>query len=163
MPQAFDFSIEAIQPNDKEWIRQFIANRWGAEFVISRGKIHHPDALPGFLAFCGTERIGLCTYQIERYACEIVTLDSLHPGIGIGTALLATVQHVAIENRCRRLWLITTNDNLEALGFYQRRSFSLVAVYPNAMTETRRLKPNLPMIGLNGIPLRDELELEIVF
>jgi ribosomal protein S18 acetylase RimI-like enzyme len=61
---------------------------------------------------------------------------------------------------CRRVWLITTNDNLEALGFYQKRGFVLAALHRNAMAETRRFKPNIPLIGMGGIPLRDELELE---
>jgi DNA-3-methyladenine glycosylase I len=76
--------------------------------------------------------------------------------------LLAAIRQLAQTNGCRRLWLITTNDNLPALRFYQKRGFHLVAVYPDAVTEARRLKPEIPVLGLEDIPLRDELELEIV-
>jgi len=69
---------------------------------------------------------------------------------------------MAMNAECRRLWLITTNDNLRALGFYQKRGMTLVAVYRNAMEAARRLKPQIPMIGQNGIPLKDEIELEMV-
>jgi N-acetylglutamate synthase-like GNAT family acetyltransferase len=162
MPQALDYSIEAIQLKDKDWIRQLITQRWGADFVVSRSQIHRPDELPGFLAIDGTERIGLITYYIEGDECEIVSLVSLRPGFGIGTELMNTVANTAVQAGCRRLFLITTNDNLDALGFYQRRGLELVAVYRNALAETRRLKPQLPMIGLNKIPLRDELELELI-
>ena len=72
------------------------------------------------------------------------------------------IKGVAIAAGCGRLWLITTNDNLPALRFYQRQGFRLVALYTNALAETRRLKPTLPLIGLNGIPLRDEIELDII-
>ncbi|MBS1248898.1 MAG: hypothetical protein MAG431_00468 [Chloroflexi bacterium] len=94
--------------------------------------------------------------------CEIVSLDSLEEGHGIGTKLVEAVHQVAVENACERLWLITTNDNLNALGFYQKRGFELVAVHRGAMEESRRVKPKIPEIGHNGIPIRDEIEMEIV-
>jgi N-acetylglutamate synthase-like GNAT family acetyltransferase len=62
---------------------------------------------------------------------------------------------------CRRLFLITTNDNLNALGFYQKRGFEIVAIYRGAVNESRKRKPSIPQVGMNGIPLRDEIELEI--
>ena len=37
-----------------------------------------------------------------------------------------------------------------------------MAVHPNALARSRELKPSIPEIGLDGIPLRDELELELV-
>ena len=105
---------------------------------------------------------GLVTFHIAGDACEIVTLDSLHPGQGIGTALIEAVKAAAGAAGCRRLWLITTNDNLHALGFYQKRGFRLVAVHPGAVDDSRKLKPEIPLIGNDGIPIRDEIELEIV-
>jgi len=62
---------------------------------------------------------------------------------------------------CTRLWLVTTNDNVEALRFYQKQGFRLVALYPNALEASRRLEPDLPLVGRHGIPLRDEIELEM--
>ena len=70
-------------------------------------------------------------------------------------------RQAAREAGCGRVWLITTNDNLRALRFYQRRGFRLVAVHPDALERSRELKPSIPEIGLDGIPLRDELELEL--
>ena len=62
----------------------------------------------------------------------------------------------------RRLWLITTNDNVDALRFYQRRGFRLVRVHAGAVDRSRAaLKPGIPEAGDHGIPLRDELELEM--
>ncbi len=104
---------------------------------------------------------GLVTYRLEAVECEIVTIDSLIEGIGIGTALIDTVKAAAVAAKCERLWLITTNDNVKALRFYQRRGFALVAVYRNALEESRRLKPEIPLVGMHGIPLRDEIELEL--
>ncbi len=105
--------------------------------------------------------VGLLTYQIEGSNCEIVTIDSTAEGEGIGTSLIDAVKERAKAKGCRRLWLITTNDNLSALGFYQRRGFRLIALYPNALEASRRLKPQISMKAANGIPIRDELELEL--
>jgi GNAT superfamily N-acetyltransferase len=123
--------------------------------------VYHPATLPGFIAWQVGERIGLVTYHLEVDGCEIVTLDSQRPGIGVGTALIEAVRRVAQEAACHRLRVITTNDNLEALRFYQKRGFRLVAVHPRAMEASRRLKPEIPLIGQHGIPLRDEIELEM--
>jgi len=65
------------------------------------------------------------------------------------------------ENGCRRVWLITSNDNLDALRFYQRRGLRLVAVHRGAIDEARRVKPSIPATGEYGIPVRDEIELEL--
>jgi len=103
----------------------------------------------------------LVTYHIENKACEIVSLDSLVEETGIGSGLIAAVQDEAHRAGCHRLWLITTNDNLPALGFYQKSGFYLVAVHVNALELSRSLKPTIPFVGLGGIPLRDEIELEM--
>ncbi len=134
---------------------------WGAETVVAHGVVYHAPDLPGFVAERDGERVGLLTYRIDGDACEVVTIDSTQPGGGIGTALLDAVAATARDAGCARLWLITTNDNLHALRFYQRRGFALVAVHRNAVAAARRLKPQIPLLGLDGIPLRDEIELEL--
>jgi len=106
--------------------------------------------------------IGLVTYRIDGDECEITTLNSLVEGIGIGSALVAAIKDAAVSAECKRLWLITTNDNLPALRFYQKRGFLLVAVHRNALQQSRRLKPEIPLVGRDGIPLRDEIELEML-
>ena len=108
------------------------------------------------------EYIGLITINvnIEANECEITTLDSLSEGSGIGSALVEAVENWAREYGIQRIWLITTNDNLAALKFWQKRDYELVAVHRNAIAQARRIKPQIPITGLNGIPIRDEIELE---
>ena len=156
-----NFNIRPVDADDKDWIKQFIIGRWGAELVVAHGVVFYPHDLPGYVALQGEERVGLVTYHIEEGSCEIVTLDSIQPSIGVGTALIEGVKKVARQSGCRRLWLITTNDNLNALRFYQKRGFVLVAVHRNALEISRKLKPEIPLIGADGIPLRDEIELEM--
>jgi ribosomal protein S18 acetylase RimI-like enzyme len=145
----------------RQWAANLLEREWGSTLVVSRGRLHDALALAGFVAEMDGSPVGLATYRLEGSQCELVTINSLRPGAGIGTALLLAVSRTAREEGCLRLWLITTNDNLEAMGFYQRRGLELVAVHRNALEETRRLKPQLPLIGRHGIPLRDELELEL--
>ncbi len=162
MGEAVPLVVRALVPADRAWAERLLIAAWGSPVVISRGRSHDAAALPGLVAWRGPARLGLLTYHIAGDACEIVTLNSVTERAGAGSALIAAVLAVARAAACRRVWLITTNDNLPALGFYQRRGFHLVAVYPDALTESRRLKPSIPLAGRDGIPLRDELELEIV-
>jgi ribosomal protein S18 acetylase RimI-like enzyme len=154
-------SIRPVTNAERTWVRDFIIRHWGAEIVIVHGAVYRPHELPGFIAYYGDAKIGLVTYQIDGDACEIVTLDSMRENIGVGTALIKAVKDVAQLAKCKRLWLITTNDNLHALRFYQKRGFFLVAVHRNALDASRKIKPQIPLIGDDGIPLRDEIELEM--
>ena len=159
---APDFHIQPLKPEDRDWVSGLITRRWGAETVVGHGATYHPAQLPGFVAVSGSEKLGLVTHHIEGNHCEIVTIDSLRPATGIGMALIEAVKKVACQTRCKRLWLITTNDNLNALRFYQKRGFVLVAVHRNAVDRARQQKPEIPLIGEDGIPLRDEIELEMI-
>jgi ribosomal protein S18 acetylase RimI-like enzyme len=156
------FALVPLTPASSTAVRRFILDHWSADVVVAHGRVYQPHTLPGFVAHDPAgEIVGLITYCLEGGDCEIVTLDSLRPGQGLGTALIEAVAGVARAAGCRRVRLITTNDNLNALRFYQKRGFRLVALFPNALAETRRLKPGLPLIGFDGIPLRDELALEL--
>jgi GNAT superfamily N-acetyltransferase len=146
---------------DRAWAASLVNVRWGADMVVVHGTVFYPSGLPGYIAWQSGERIGLVTYNLAGDACEIVTLDSLRSRSGIGTALIQAVRQTAEAAGCRRLWVITTNDNLEALRFYQTRGFVLAAVRPNALEISRRIKPEIPLIGKHNIPLRDEIELEM--
>ena len=156
-----NFYIRPLNSDDRDWVLQFITEHWGADMVIAHGVIYYPHDLPGFVAVQEGKRVGLVTYRIKGDSCEIVSLDSIRPSIGIGTALIEAVKEVARQSGCSRLWLITTNDNLNALRFYQKRGFVLVTVHRNALEISRKLKPEIPLIGADGIPLRDEIELEM--
>ncbi len=159
---AKTFQVRPLNKGDHDWVARVLAEHWGSTKVVTRGRIHDADELPGFVAVQENKPVGLATYRIDGDQCEIVTLHSPVEGIGIGSALINAVKTVAVSARCRRLWLITTNDNLAALRFYQKRGFLLVAVHRNALEQSRRLKPEIPLVGIDGIPLRDEIELEML-
>ena len=154
--------VRPTSEHDHTWIEALLREHWGSTVQVSCGRLHDASRLPGYVAVYNQERAGLITYRVEGNACEIVTINSLVEGQGIGTALVQAVREAAIEVGCQRLWLITTNDNLAALRFWQKRGFSLVRVYRNAVTDSRRLKPEIPLTGEHGIPIRDEIELETI-
>lgn len=138
-----------------------MVRRWGADYVVSRGRKIFAADLPGFCAIDPDGNpLGLATYEVVGDDCQMVTLHALELHKGVGTALVEAIDDIASAAGCRRLWLITTNDNLAALRFYQRRGFELTAVHRNFRQVARRLKPSIPLVGDFGIPLRDELELE---
>ena len=156
-----DFSIHALTESEREWVREFWRENWSGEIMIVRGRVFHGAELPGFYAEIDGQRVGLVTYHIDGDSCEIISLDSLREGLGIGSALIEIVKQKALDARCKRLWLITTNDNIDALRFYQKRGFELAAVHRYAVNESRKIKPEIPLTGAYGIPLRDEIELEM--
>ena len=151
-----------IMPEDLPRLRQFWVEHWGADFMVVHGRIFRPEQLNGFVVEEHDEWISLVTFIILDNECEITSLDSLREGKGLGTILVNQVVDEARANNCRRVFLITTNDNLNALGFYQKRGFELSKLYRGAINASRRIKPNIPLVGENNIPLRDEIELEMV-
>jgi ribosomal protein S18 acetylase RimI-like enzyme len=135
--------------------------RWGGDTVVAHGEAMTPSLLPGFAALLAGAIAGHAAYRIVGDRCELVSIEATPEGEGIGSRLLAAVDVAARDAACRTLWLTTTNDNLDALAFYQRRGFRLVALRPGAVDAARAsLKPSIPRIGAHGIPLRDELDLE---
>jgi GNAT superfamily N-acetyltransferase len=156
------FIVRPLTDSDRPWLCEWMTDHWGAELMIAHGERFYPAESPGFAAFEGEKVIGLVTYSIRAAECEILSLDSLLEGWGIGSALIESVRQVALENGIRRLWLVTTNDNLNALRFYQKRGFELVKIHRRAVDESRKIKPSIPLIGNFGIPIRDEVELEML-
>ena len=154
-----NFLYRLCLPTDRETITQFIQDRWGAAFVVGHGQVYYPADLPGWICLDRDKIAGLLTYQVYRKACEVVSIDSLFPGQGIGSSLINAVAQTARELGCRKLWLVTTNDNLDALRFYQRRGFRLRKVFPGAVEKSRQIKPEIPLLGKYGIPIWDEIEL----
>lgn len=151
--------IRAIQDEDRDWLRSKVQEIWNSRFVVSRGVAREPANLPGFLAIKDGKTIGVATYYIEGAECELITLDALVQWQGVGSALIDAVEEEARKQACGRMWMITTNDNIDGLRFYQRKGYFICAIYPNEIEQTRKLKP-IPLVGNYGIDIRDEIELE---
>ena len=151
-------TFRKINDNDKEWIDKFIKAHWGSKQVVVHKTIYIPSELNGFIAENRTEKVGLITYQIINRICEIVSLDSIKENEGVGTRLVELVIKQAKELNCKKIWLVTTNDNIKAIYFYQKLGFQMVKVHVNAVAESRKIKPEIPEIANNGLLIKDEIE-----
>lgn len=103
------------------------------------------------------------THEVINKQIEITSLNSFEENRGVATTLIKHLIKVAKKRGIKRVFVITDNSNLRALGFYQKRGFVIKAVYSNSFEELRKIKPQIPKISENGIPLRDEIELEYFF
>jgi GNAT superfamily N-acetyltransferase len=147
-------------PPDHDRVRAFL-DRHATAIVARRGELLDATTRPAVVALApdGTFA-GVLTYHVAGGACEILTLHAETQWGGAGTALVDAVRGIATRAGCHTLWVLTTNDNVDALRFYQRRGFRLSALRPGAVDEARRtLKPQIPLTGSYGIPLSDEIEL----
>ncbi|MTI49595.1 GNAT family N-acetyltransferase [Sporosalibacterium faouarense] len=153
--------IREITEKDTEWIINVSTTNWGSNIIISRGISHDVSKLPGFIALRDNEIVGMISYNIDSdNNCEIVLLESMVENQGIGTMLVDKVLKISKKTKVNKIWLITSNDNINALKFYQKKGFSLVAVHRDAITKARRIKPEIPEVGYHDIPIKDEIELE---
>jgi ribosomal protein S18 acetylase RimI-like enzyme len=122
--------------------------------VARGGELFDSSDHPALLAWSGDQLVGAATYVIGGADCELLTLHVSRQFKGTGSALLSAVQGIARRNDCTRLSVVTTNDNVDALRFYQRRGFRLAGLRPRAVNESREtLKPEIPASGSHGIPL----------
>jgi GNAT superfamily N-acetyltransferase len=157
--------IRHVGAGDGEAAREVaavIAGSWGSTVMVSRGVAHDASQLPAILAECDGIVVGLLTYTVRGDEMEVISLDAVERRQGVGSLLLAAAIDVARWLRLRRLWLVTSNDNFDALRFYQRRGLRLVTVHRGGIDAARRLKPSIPLTGEFGIDLHDEIELEIL-
>ena len=156
-----DFEISEISSEDSSLIASFITDSWGSPMSVSRGRIFNTANLPGYICKKENKIIGLLTYNIDEGDCEIVTLNSKISNLGLATQMINKVIEKAKNCGCRRVWLITTNDNTHALRFYQKRGFEWIGFYKNSMDESRKLKPEIHEFGDDKIPIKHEIEFEL--
>jgi len=154
--------MEYIEKTDNEnkAVSEIIKG-WGSDILVSRGKIHRAEDLDGILVYDNEKIAGLGLYTIDNHDCEIVLLETFVHNKGIGSQLMESIKEIARAKNCNRIWVITSNDNIDAIKFYQRKGFNISNIYINAIEESRKMKPEIPHIGNYGIPIRDEIEFEM--
>ena len=146
---------------DQPWIEKILSERWGGVKVIVHSEIFDASSVPALIA---GHKAGLATFRIHRSDqikfAELMTLDAVRANQGVGTALIEALISRLQTEMVTILRVATTNDNLNALRFYQRRGFRITRVRPGAVDKSRLIKPSISPIGEYGIPIRDEIELE---
>lgn len=154
--------IRPIEPRDLANVRAELKTHWNSSEIRSLDRRHHADALPGFVAEVNGEFAGLVTLNMDAggWQCEVITLSSRTLSPGIGAALLAAAEAHALAHGCGRIYLTTTNDNSRAIRFYQRQGWRIAALHKGVIDRARALFPHIPLGGLDGIQVRDEIEFE---
>ena len=154
--------IRKIVESDYLWIKQEWIQHFGSEKIISKGISYYPHKVPGYIAEMNNKRIGHISYFIHELDCEIVSLVVNMANSGIGSTLIEKVVSVAKKTGSKRVWLLTTNDNSNAIRFYQKKGFNIAALFPNSISELRKIQPEIPLLGFDDIPIRDEIEFEMI-
>ena len=150
-----------MQDSDRNDVADFIGQHWHSKMVMSRGRSFYPHQEHGFLERRDGKLVGLLTYHLDNTEMEILTLNSTLEGERIGTSMMLEAIETARRLGCERICLTTTNANLRAIGFYQRLGFRLVAINPDVVDEARKTKPEIPETGESGIPIHDEIVMEL--
>ncbi len=153
--------IRTLEDRDRDWAEGLVSNHFGSSRVVSRGVLHELNLLPGLIAEDTTIPIGLLQYRIEKSQCEVVVLIAVRKREGVGTTLLRALRRTVEATKCNRIWLITTNNNRTSQAFYRAIGLRQCAVYPNAVAESRKLKPEIPEHDEEGISIKDEIEYEL--
>jgi len=156
-----DITIRLTTPNDANQIKELMNKHWGGEPLVIRAENYYPSKLEGILATSENEIIGFLFFDIQDGSCEIVVFEVFNKFQGIGTKILAQLINIANDKDWKRIFLMTGNDNLDALRFYQRRGFHICDIHIDSVKESRKMKPGIPVTGEHGIPLRDEIDLEM--
>jgi GNAT superfamily N-acetyltransferase len=152
--------VRTLADPDRDWAAALVTRRFGSPIIVSRGVCHDSRTLPGLVLEDQGERLGLIEYFIAQNRCEVVVIVALRERQGLGRRMLDELSSVARAHGCRCLWLITTNDNRSAQRFYTALGWREVAVHRGAVTAARKLKPEIPEYGQDGIPIVDEIEYE---
>jgi GNAT superfamily N-acetyltransferase len=154
-------AVRDLAPGDQNWAMELIALHFASACMVSRGTLHDTRGLPALVAERDCLRVGLLVYAVAGMDCEAVALVATQAREGIGRRLVGTLIHRAGQRGWHRLWSVTTNDNLPAIAFYHAVGWRLVGVHQGAVNLARQLKPQIPLMGMNGVRIEDELEFEL--
>ena len=153
--------VRRATQDDRAWIAEAITDAFASTRLVSRGRVHEDaSSLDGFVVESDGRPVGCALWHEVEGDAELAVIVTTYRGAGAGTALLDEVVDYARAHDWKRLWLITTNDNTDALRLYQRAGWDWVAWHRDGVSQQRTLKPELPETGAHGIPIRHEIELE---
>ena len=131
--------VSEITPADRDWVATTLVQEWTSTSVARGGEL--------------VEAAGLS---------EVVAISTTRPRSGVGRALMERCFAEARATACRRVWVVTTNNNVAAIAFYQHVGLDLLALHRNAVRASRKLKPTIPVRDAEGVRIDHELEFELL-
>ena len=155
--------VQEIAPGDRSWVAEMLRQEWTSTSVARLGELIEAAHLPGYLATLGGgQRVGLALVAVRDRDYEVVAISTTEPRRGIGRALMERCLAEARAAGCRRVWLVTTNNNVAAIAFYQQMGLDLRALHRHAVAQAREIKPTIPVRDAVGVPIDHELEFELL-
>ncbi|MEP3431065.1 MAG: GNAT family N-acetyltransferase [Roseibium sp.] len=150
-------TIRATTAEDHPDVLKLLLQRWTSPDILIDGEMIDASRLPGYTAWSNNELVGLVTLIKRENEWEILTLDSINRWGGVGSLLLDAAIDEIKSTGIDRLTVRTSNDNLDAFRFYQRRGFRLERIGQGVIDRERELKPSIPLRGDYGIEIHDEV------
>ena len=158
-----DLNVRPWCADDEAWTNSAFDRHWAEPSVAMRGRLINLATTEMKVACVGSDVVGVVNYIFDNDNCKIVSIISELPNRGVGRRLVEEVERDALATRCPLMTTVTTNDNTDALRFWQKQGFTIVEISRDAVTEARNhLKPAIPSVGQAGIPIRDEIMLQKV-
>lgn len=154
--------VRQIAPGDRDWVAKALVEQWTSTSVARRGELVDAAGLPGYLATLDGRRVGMILVDVKDRAYEVVAISTTEPRHGVGRALMERCFAEARATGCWRVWLVTTNNNIAAIAFYQRLGMDMCALHRQAAQLARELKPTIPVRDATGVPIDHELEFELL-
>src|SRR5215831_7846323 len=150
--------VREATDEDRTVVRDLFSRDFGRTRIVAFGELMDLDQMPALVAVMHAEPAGALAYRLLGDALHIVALatDPMWQRSGVGGHLIAEAELLARRLQLKRLVVATTNDNLPALYFYQRRGYVLIHLEPNSIIHHTQQQVS----GFAGIPVRDEVRLE---
>jgi GNAT superfamily N-acetyltransferase len=147
---------------DRAALEEMLRLRWSDGTIFVRGRLLGPQDVEAFGAYLDNQLQGVVTWRIEEGTLYMLTMNNITDRRGVSVALLERMLQLGREKGFAFMRALLTNDNYKGLRFYQKRGFRIVTVHPGVVDMMRQMKPSIPLTGVDGIPMRDEIELEVV-
>lgn len=154
--------VRPVASGDRDWVAVTLRQEWTSTSVARLGELIEAAGLPGYVAVLDGRRVGLALVDVRDRELEVVAISTTEPRRGVGAALMRRCFTDARAKRCRRVWLVTTNNNIAAIGFYQRVGMDLRSLHWQGVRASRELKPTIPERDAVGIPIDHEIEFELL-
>jgi ribosomal protein S18 acetylase RimI-like enzyme len=156
-------TLRASEPHDRERLEQLALHFWGETEVECFDRVYDVLKLPAIVAELGGALVGFVSYAVdgavdgERMNLVMFNVLPDFQGRGVGKELLQAAVEKARLLGLTRLAVATSNDDLPALGFYQRAGFTVEAVVPGRILQHHGKEER----GFAGVPVRDEIWLQL--
>lgn len=151
--------IREGEERDRPGITALFERDFGYTNIVSFGEEVVLAGAPALVAWMKGELAGALAYRLRPDTLLILALatDPMWQRSGVGGHLVAESEALARGRGLGSLRVSTTNDNLPALYFYQRRGFVVTEVVPGGLLGHIK---GTAAVGFGGIPLRDEIRME---